>query len=88
MIPAGGVDDDVAHAVAGVDLHEVHRADDPAGRADGACHEPKDALGVLELDADGERYWALGVALTGRGSSVVWRDGMLGGACDRASQGS
>ena len=36
VVAAGGVDDDVAHAVAGVDLDEVHRADDPAGLADRA----------------------------------------------------
>ena len=54
MLAPGGVDDDVAHAVAAVDLNQVDCADDPAGLADRAGDVPEDALGIVELDADRE----------------------------------
>ena len=79
VLAVGGVDDDVAQAVAAVDLDEVDRSDHRTGVADRRGHQSKDALCVVELDADGEailraRCGAHGIVLLAH-----WRQGMLGG---------
>ena len=60
----GGVDHDVAHAVPGVDLDEVHGADHPARVADRARHPPSMPCSSSILTRMVSRYWALGVTLT------------------------
>ena len=60
VVSAGGVHNDVAQAVAAVDLHQVDGADDAAGLADRAGQQPEHALRVVDLDADREavlRAW-------------------------------
>ena len=52
VLLAGGVDDDVAHAVIGVDLDGVHRHDDPLGLSDRAGQLRERARGVVDLDAN------------------------------------
>ncbi len=52
VVLAGGVDDDVADRVPGVDLDRVDGHDDPTGVADRAGQVRERARGLVELDAD------------------------------------
>ena len=59
----GGVDDDVAQALACVDLDQVHGADHPSGVADRAGQTAERARASSILTRMVRRYCALGVAL-------------------------
>jgi hypothetical protein len=62
VLLAGGVNDDVAQALAAVDLDQVNRADEAPGLADRRREHPEHAGRVVDLDAHRETVLGAGRA--------------------------